>query len=1384
MKLIILSFLIKIRSSLLRSKLTHLFLILIAMLISISATPQVNADFTTLSATNGCGSLVVEFQDLSTGGADTWLWDFGNGNFSTLQSPTVIYSNPGLYDVTLIASNSITSNTKLSNGLIKVYENPISNISTNSVLYGCMPLDVYFEDLSLTNNVIVNWQWDFGDGGSSILQDPLYQYETNGNFSVTLLVTDANGCQSLSTETNLVQVDKVAGANFIADVTSSCNPTELITFTNNTTISADYFWNFGDGNTSSLENPTHNYFSGLYTTSLFAKIGHCIDTLTQINYIEVGAELSSNFISDVSSGCENLLVNFTDITLDSPDSWLWDFGDGNTSVAQHPTHIYVNPGIYDVTLTTSRSGQCQNSIIINNAIKVYDKPVIQIIADTTYSCNIPFEVEFTDMTANAVSWDWDFGNGTISVSSSPAALYTNYGSYNISLTVIDINGCKLTQDLNNFIEVEEISVDISTSVISGCIPFDVEFIDSTNSIRPLINWTWSFGDGNFTNTQAAFHQYNTVGLFEISLSVMNDYGCIASGISIDSVKSNIAPDVEFEATSIISCAGEDINFIDLSTSTDSITSWFWDFGNDNISNLKNPIYQYQLTGVYDVTLIAGINNCKDTLIITDYIRIIEPSSIFMEEYNCDSPLTVKFENQSIGADSVFWDFGDGNTSNLLNPIHSYSVKGVYDVSLSVTNSITGCSHKLVKSIKLTVPKANFSHYNNPLNPQFYDTSGCIPKKVYVSNHSQDEAYHKIYWGDGFGGYPTLFHVFDTAGIFDVTFITYDIHHCRDTMTIENMFHMYDVDADFGISNIIGCDSMFVEFEDLSSPASSVVWNFGDGGVSYINNPEYIYNTEGLYDVIIYAESNDGCKDTMERLEYIHFQYPTAGFSSNNQEICPDDIVQFSNLSNGIGINSTWDFGDGTQSSEINPIHSFTVNGMYDISLLVTDSFGCSNHLILPQHIKVLQPTADFITGGISSDCPPLISNFTNLSTPDVINWEWIFSDGGSSFVANPSHLFSFSGNFDVSLVVTNQYGCKDSLTQDGLIDISGPTGTFNISETLICKNDSVQFTPLVNNTNSYLWDFGNGILSTDSFPNQIYNVAGVCLPVLIIEDSSGCQLTINNMDTITIRSVSLEAGIDIEICEGQQVQLNALGNAQQFLWSPIFNLNNPNISNPIANPVSDIMYYVYHSDGVCDEIDSVFIKVNTELPTPSFSTINNCDGDTVQFSASSGLITSNISWEWSFGSNIQNPLQELSLGTHNIQLVTVNLDNNCRDTLVQQVEIYPLPIADFSTTAVCFGEPVLFTNNSSINTVNWEYNFADGIGVSTNQSPAYIYGTPGVYNVNLNIISDNGCRDNSMIDVIVNELPIADFTTQEAYPISGPPVFVISRASLRKAQYM
>ncbi|MDC0204854.1 PKD domain-containing protein, partial [Flavobacteriales bacterium] len=399
------------------------------MLKPISATPQVIADFTTASANTGCGSLVVEFLDLSTGSPTAWLWDFGNGNTSNLKNPASVYTSPGIYNVSLNVTDGISSNTKTENGFIRVHENPTAELLILGLTMGCTPLTIDFMDVSVVSTPISSWQWDFGDGGSSSTQHSTYEYLSDGLFSVSLSIEDANGCQDIVTETNIIKVNEMPIVDFDADITFSCNPSETISF-NNTSIGAvDYFWDFGDGTTSTLTNPTHTFTSGTYTITLCAKAGVCIDSLVMTDLIQVGASLTPNFTTNVNNGCENLLIDFHDITNNDPDTWFWDFGDGNTSTLQNPSNNYLNPGMYDVTLTTSINGECTRTITYPSRIEVFPKPNIDFSVDTAYGCAIPFTVQFTDNTANAVNWNWHFSNGVTMHGINPIVTFTNYGLY-------------------------------------------------------------------------------------------------------------------------------------------------------------------------------------------------------------------------------------------------------------------------------------------------------------------------------------------------------------------------------------------------------------------------------------------------------------------------------------------------------------------------------------------------------------------------------------------------------------------------------------------------------------------------------------------------------------------------------------------------------------------------------------------------------------------------------------------------------------------------------------------------------------------------------------------------------------------------------------------
>ena len=156
-------------------------------------------------------------------------------------------------------------------------------------------------------------------------------------------------------------------------------------------------------------------------------------------------------------------------------------------------------------------------------------------------------------------------------------------------------------------------------------------------------------------------------MFDISLTIENEKGCTKELYLNDFIKTVGPPNADFYSNKLISCAGDDIQFSDLSSSLASINIWYWDFGDDNFSTSQNPIHQYNSTGTYSVSLVTGEGNCIDTIVKENLIEVIEPSSYFTNKQSCDNPFIVEFDNLSMGADEVEWDFGDGNFSSDYSP---------------------------------------------------------------------------------------------------------------------------------------------------------------------------------------------------------------------------------------------------------------------------------------------------------------------------------------------------------------------------------------------------------------------------------------------------------------------------------------------------------------------------------------------------------------------------------------------------------------------------------------------------------------------------------------------------------------------------------------------
>ena len=220
--------------------------------------------------------------------------------------------------------------------------------------------------------------------------------------------------------------------------------------------------------------------------------------------------------------------------------------------------------------------------------------------------------------------------------------------------------------------------------------------------------------------------------------------------------------------------------------------------------------------------------------------------------------------------------------------------------------------------------------------------------------------------------------------------------------------------------------------------------------------------------------------------------------------------------------------------------------MFPVTLTITDTYGCSS-VKNSDTIYVQEVFADFTPDIATSNCPPLITTFTNNSTGNIVDYIWNFGDSTISNQINPSHLFLNSGSYDVSLIVIDNFTCVDTVKYSDLISIYGPSGSFTFTTNKICDYDSVEFIADVKNTDTYLWDFGDGIYSNDSNPTHSYTSGDIFHPTLIIENNSSCQFIISSIDSIEVIDLNIDAGLDKNLCLGDSVLLEAIGTSSFYL---------------------------------------------------------------------------------------------------------------------------------------------------------------------------------------------------------------------------------------------
>ena len=500
-----------------------------AVNIDIDSSSAAPAAAFTSSVDNGCGPLTIEFADASTNSPSTWNWTFEGGTpaTSTEQNPTVIFEDAGNYTVILEAANSVGADMDIQLSYISVIAEPDVDFES-----GSNGLEVDFNNKTTYGET---YAWNFGDTNTSVELNPTHIYAEAGTYTVTL--TSTNDCGTVvKTSTIVVSESLAPQADFSSTANEGCAPL-TVTFSDlSTNVPSNWLWSFdgGDISTSSDQNPTVTFANpGNYTVILQAgnEVGSNSKVVTA--YVNVYNEPVAGFSTQSISES----VVFTNSSTDATE-YSWDFGDGNVSDEENPTHTFATNGTYTVSLTATNP--CGSATITEDIeVDGLAAPSAAFSANVTEGC-APLEVQYTDESVNApTSWTWLFEGGEPSTSNekNPIVTYNVAGTYAVTLSVSNSIG-------NNVVNMSEVIIINAAPTAAFSANETAGFVVLNNTSVRADSYSWDFGDGETSDQESPVHDYATAGDYIITLTTTNECGTATETFTVNVEGVNAIQDID------------------------------------------------------------------------------------------------------------------------------------------------------------------------------------------------------------------------------------------------------------------------------------------------------------------------------------------------------------------------------------------------------------------------------------------------------------------------------------------------------------------------------------------------------------------------------------------------------------------------------------------------------------------------------------------------------------------------------------------------------------------------------------------------------------------------------------------------------------------------
>jgi gliding motility-associated-like protein len=1040
----------------------------------------------------------------------------------------------------------------------------------------------------------------------------------------------ASSTQNLPTSTDAFRT-QTDGSDFYMMILS----TEALNL-----IFASYFGDFGgrgdhvDGGTCRFDKQTGTIYhsvcacggSNFPTTpgvwSNTNNSNNCNNAAFKVNLGQLVAAFTTN--PSPAQGCAPLTVNFINQSQNA-SSFTWNFAGLGTSTATNPTFTFTQPGTYTVTLTARNPALCDQEETVSRQIQVFEANFD--VSDNQTIC----KGESVQLQASgSTSYQWFPATGLSNPNiANPIASPEQTTTYSVSLQ--NAGGCTDTLTVTVTV-LPEIKPDFDINFLNPCDEFPtVQIVNNTQNAN---SYLWNFGNGQTSTAQnPPPFQYNAPGTYTITLTVTNT-NCNQTKTVTKTI--TILPNNFTTSQDVSICYGQSVQ---LSATGGTAYQWTPAFGLSN-PNIANPIASPLVTTTYTVR-ITGNNGCVEERQITVTVspELIPDFDVELIAV-CGEPTIVQILNNSVGATSYLWDFGNGVTSTQANPMNfSYDQIGTYTVTLTVGQG--DCQRTLSKTV--TITESGFDVQVPP--------AVCVGQQVRLFA-SGGVSYE---WTPAAGlSNPNI--ATPTATLTETT--TYSVtiiglNNCRfDTTVTVEVFP--EILADFDINYQGNCDEVpTLTLVNQSVGATNFLWELGNGQTSTLPNPPtYTLPQGGTYTITLRAW-NENCADSTERTITVT---PTGFNISPNQKICVGQSVQ---LQADGGSSYIWTPATGlSDPNDSNPIASPTETTTYSVRILGRD--GCEKDTTVT--VEVFPEIDANFTLTLSDPCDNNPAVTVQNNSVGATSFLWNFGNGTTFNGANPpTYTYTRPGTYTVTLIVSND-NCVDSLKKEVTIfnneysvapditickgqsvalgarggvsyewspaeglsatNIANPTASPDQTTTYTVRitgasgcvvertvtvtvlpelkvDFSVEITercdrlPIVVITNnsagatSYFWDFGNGDTSTAENPPPFsYDEEGRYVITLRVENSL-CEdslkiplnIFIDSFDDF-IQNVSISD--NLSICNGDTAQLAATG-GEIYLWQPATGLSDPTIANPLAAPTETTTYTVRiaNKDGGC-----------------------------------------------------------------------------------------------------------------------------------------------------------------------------------------------------------